>query len=89
MFCNQCEQTFRQTACVNSPGVCGKSEDVQSLQELLIFGLKGMAAYAHHARRLGQSDEAVSTFIEEALFATMTNVNFDEDTLLAVLPGMR
>ncbi|EIC23624.1 hydroxylamine reductase [Thiorhodovibrio frisius] len=82
MFCNQCEQTFRQSACVTSPGVCGKSEDVQSLQELLIFGLKGMAAYAHHARRLGQSDETVSAFIEEALFATMTNVNFDEDTLL-------
>ena len=82
MFCNQCEQTFRNSACVNSPGICGKNEDVQSLQELLIFGLKGMAAYAHHARRLGQSDEAVSAFIEEALFATMTNVNFDEDTLL-------
>jgi len=82
MFCNQCEQTFRQSGCVNSPGVCGKSADVQSLQELLLYGLKGMAAYAHHARRLGKHDEAVSAFIEEALFATMTNVNFDEDTLL-------
>lgn len=60
MFCNQCEQTFCNSACVNSPGVRGKSEDVQSLQELPIFGLKGMAAYAHHARRLGQSDESVS-----------------------------
>ncbi len=82
MYCNQCEQTFRQTACTTSPGTCGKDEDVQSLQETLLYGLKGMAAYAHHARRLGQSDEAVSAFIEEALFATMTNVNFDLDTLL-------
>jgi hydroxylamine reductase len=41
-----------------------------------------MAAYAHHARRLGKTDEGVSAFIEEALFATMTNVNFDLDTLL-------
>jgi hydroxylamine reductase len=82
MFCNQCEQTFRQTACVNSPGTCGKDEDVHSLQELLLFGLKGMAAYAHHARRLGKFDEQVSAFIEEALFATMTNVNFDTETLL-------
>ena len=82
MYCNQCEQTFRQTACVNSPGTCGKDEDVQSLQEMLLFGLKGMAAYAHHARRLGKHDEEVSAFIEEALFATMTNVNFDLDTLL-------
>lgn len=82
MYCNQCEQTFRQTACINSPGVCGKDADVQSLQETLLFGLKGMAAYAHHARRLGKFDEQVSAFIEEALFATMTNVNFDVETLL-------
>ncbi|TVQ87168.1 MAG: hydroxylamine reductase [Chromatiaceae bacterium] len=82
MFCNQCEQTFRQSGCVNSPGVCGKDADVQSLQETLLYGLKGMAAYAAHARRLGKSDERVSAFIEEALFATMTNVNFDLDTLL-------
>ena len=82
MYCNQCEQTRKQTACTTSPGVCGKDEDVQSLQELLLYGLKGMAAYAHHARRLGKFDEEVSGFIEEALFATMTNVNFDLDTLL-------
>ncbi|CRI63246.1 Hydroxylamine reductase [Thiocapsa sp. KS1] len=82
MHCNQCEQTFRKTACVNSPGMCGKSADVQSLQEMLLYGLKGMAAYAHHARRLGKSDETVSAFIEEALFATMTNVNFDVKSLL-------
>ncbi|MBK1640837.1 hydroxylamine reductase [Chromatium okenii] len=82
MYCNQCEQTFHQSACVNSPGVCGKDADVQSLQETLLYGLKGMAAYAHHARRLGQFDEQVSAFIEEALFATMTNVNFDVKTLL-------
>ena len=82
MYCNQCEQTFRRSACVNSPGTCGKDEDIQSLQEMLLYGLKGMAAYAHHARRLGKSDDAVSAFIEEALFATMTNVNFDMDTLL-------
>jgi len=82
MYCNQCEQTFHQTGCVKSPGVCGKDADVQSLQETLLFGLKGMSAYAHHARRLGKSDEQVSAFIEEALFSTMTNVNFDLETLL-------
>ena len=51
MFCNQCEQTAHGTGCVLTPGVCGKNEDVQSLQETLLYGLKGMAAYAHHARR--------------------------------------
>jgi hydroxylamine reductase len=58
-------------------GVCGKDQDVQSLQETLLYGLKGMAAYAHHARRLGKTDPAVDAFLEEALFATITNVNFD------------
>ncbi len=81
MFCNQCEQSAGCTGCVTSPGVCGKDEDIQSLQEILLYGLKGMAAYANHARRLGKTDENVSAFIEEALFSTMTNVNFDLGSL--------
>jgi len=82
MFCNQCEQTrLPQGACTDT-GVCGKNPDVESLQQVLLYGLKGMAAYAHHARRLGRTDEAVSAFIEEALFATMTNVNFDVPSLI-------
>lgn len=81
MFCNQCEQTSHGTGCTTL-GICGKDEDVQSLQELLLYGLKGMAAYARHARRLGATDDKVSAFIEEGLFATMTNVNFDADSLL-------
>ncbi len=84
MFCNQCEQTAHSIGCAISPGVCGKDEDVQSVQEMILYGLKGMAAYANHARRLGKSDEAVSAFIEEALFSTMTNVNFDLESLLEI-----
>ncbi len=84
MFCNQCEQTAHGSGCVISPGVCGKDADVQSVQELILYGLKGMAAYASHARRLGKSDESVSAFIEDALFSTMTNVNFDLESLLAI-----
>ena len=85
MFCNQCEQTAHGTGCVQSPGVCGKDEDVQSLQEMLLYGLKGMCSYAHHARRLGKTDEEVSAFVEEALFATATNVNFDVDSLFEMV----
>lgn len=85
MFCNQCEQTAHGTGCVLTPGVCGKNEDVQSLQETLLYGLKGMASYAHHARRLGKTDENVSAFIEDALFATVTNVNFDMDSLFELV----
>jgi hydroxylamine reductase len=81
MFCDQCEQSYRGTGCVDR-GVCGKSPDVEAVQKLLLYGLKGMAAYKAHARRLGKTDPEVEAFIEEALFATMTNVNFDLDTLL-------
>ncbi len=84
MYCNQCEQVSKGTACTDL-GVCGKDEDVQSLQETLLYGLKGMAAYAHHARRLGKVDEDVDAFVEEALFATVTNVNFDLDSLLELV----
>lgn len=84
MFCNQCEQTMGGTGCSHSPGICGKDADVQSLQETILYGLKGMAAYANHARRLGKHDESVSAFIEEALFSTMTNVNFDVPTLFEI-----
>lgn len=84
MFCNQCEQTMGGCGCNHSPGICGKDADVQSVQETILYGLKGMAAYANHARRLGKSDEAVSAFIEEALFCTMTNVNFDLGALFEI-----
>ncbi len=84
MFCNQCEQTAHGTACVDI-GVCGKDPDMQSLQETLLYGLKGMASYAHHARRLGMVDEEVDAFVEEALFATVTNVNFDNDSLFELV----
>ena len=84
MFCNQCEQTQGGTGCTEI-GVCGKDPDMQSLMEILLYGVKGMAAYAHHARRLGKSDERVSAFIEEALFATVTNVNFELESLLELV----
>ncbi|MDP3057992.1 MAG: hydroxylamine reductase, partial [bacterium] len=54
MFCNQCEQTPKG-GCTRV-GVCGKSEDIASLQDTMIFGLKGIAAYATHARHLGFID---------------------------------
>jgi hydroxylamine reductase len=84
MYCDQCEQTYRGTGCVEM-GRCGKNPDIESLQKILLYGLKGMAAYKHHARRLGKTDPEVEAFIEEALFATMTNVNFDGESLLGMV----
>lgn len=77
MFCNQCEQTINGTGCAAKVGACGKNEDIQSLQEILLYGLKGIAAYAYHARELGARDEEVDAFMHEALFETITNVSFD------------
>ena len=85
MFCYQCEQTVGGKGCTNS-GVCGKDQDIQSLQDTLLFGLKGIAAYAYHARELGYKDDQVDAFMHEALFKTLTNVNFDlNDHIGAVL----
>jgi len=76
MFCYQCEQTAGGSGCTKL-GVCGKNEDIQSLQDTLLFGLKGIAAYAYHARELGAKSEEVDAFMHEALFKTVTNVSFD------------
>ena len=76
MFCYQCEQTAGGSGCTKF-GVCGKSPDIQSLQDILLFGLKGIAAYAFHARELGAIDQEVDGFMHEALFKTVTNVSFD------------
>jgi hydroxylamine reductase len=76
MFCYQCEQTAGGTGCTKV-GVCGKNEDIASLQDALIIGLKGIAAYSFHAGELGYRDEKVDAFMHNALFTTLTNVNFD------------
>lgn len=84
MFCYQCEQTAGGTGCTKI-GVCGKNEDIASLQDTLIFGLKGIAAYSYHARELGARDEEIDAFMHEALFATLTNVDFDLDRHLELV----
>jgi len=76
MFCNQCEQAAGGSGCTKV-GICGKDPDIQSLQETLIYGVKGIAAYAYHAGQLGKTDEQVDAFMHEAMFATLTNVDFD------------
>lgn len=85
MFCYQCEQTAGGTGCASKVGTCGKNEDINSLQDTLIFGLKGIAAYAYHARELGARDETVDAFMHEALFTTLTNVSFDLNRHIAMV----
>ncbi len=77
MFCYQCEQTAQGAGCT-AWGVCGKSPEVADLQDLLIHLTKGISMYAHRTRELGQRDHEIDVFVIEALFTTITNVNFDE-----------
>ena len=77
MFCNQCEQVAKG-GCVTI-GTCGKKSDVAALQDLLVHALKGLSLYAREGRKAGIKDPEVDTFTMDALFATLTNVNFDPD----------
>ncbi|MBU0680905.1 MAG: hydroxylamine reductase [Proteobacteria bacterium] len=76
MFCQQCEQTAKGVACT-TVGVCGKNEEVADLQDLLIHATQGLCLYSDAARKKGFTDPATSLFICEAIFSTLTNVNFD------------
>ncbi|QNT71206.1 hydroxylamine reductase [Defluviicoccus vanus] len=84
MFCYQCEQTFRGTGCTTL-GVCGKTDETATLQDLLLHAAKGIAMYAHRARGLDRRDGDVDAFILDALFTTVTNVNFDPERLIGLL----
>ncbi|HDR8023995.1 TPA: hydroxylamine reductase [Bacillus cereus] len=76
MFCYQCEQT--PTGGCKVMGVCGKNETIASLQDTIVFGLKGIAAYRTHAAQLGYTDAFVDATTQEALYLTLTNSNFNE-----------
>jgi hydroxylamine reductase len=80
MFCYQCEQTAKGTGCT-AFGACGKDPETAALQDLLIYGVKAIAAFAHRARQLGATDREADLFVTKALFTTITNVNFDPQSV--------
>jgi len=84
MFCYQCEQTAKGTGCTVQ-GVCGKDETTAVLQDLLIHATKGIAMFAHRAAQLKAFDPDVNRFTVEALFTTITNVDFDPKRLKGLL----
>jgi len=84
MFCYQCEQTAKGTGCT-AFGVCGKDPETAALQDLLLHAAKGISMYAHRAAALGVHDRDIDVFVTEALFSTVTNVNFDADRLEGLL----
>jgi hydroxylamine reductase len=88
MFCYQCEQTTRSASgdgCATAKGVCGKDSTTADLQDLLVYGIKGIAQYAKRARVLGKTDKAADGFILFGLFTTLTNVNFTASRFVSLV----
>ena len=85
MFCYQCEQTAGGKGCTKM-GVCGKTPEIAALQDLLIYQIKGISCYAKEIVEKGENvDKSIVTFIENSLFTTLTNVNFDADFHVEIL----
>ncbi|MDM5126014.1 hydroxylamine reductase [Aeromonas salmonicida] len=86
MFCVQCEQTIRTPAgngCAYAQGMCGKTAETSDLQDVLIYALQGLSAWALAAREHGVIDNEIDAFVPKAFFATLTNVNFDSARIVA------
>ncbi len=76
MFCYQCEQTAKGIGCTTF-GACGKDPQTAAFQDLLIYALKDISRYAHRARQMGAINGKVNVFTVKAIFATVTNVDFN------------
>ena len=85
MFCYQCEQTAGGKGCTKM-GVCGKTPEIAALQDLLIYQIKGISCYAIELLNKKENiDKDIVSFIENSLFTTLTNVNFDADVHVKLL----
>ncbi|WP_130806188.1 hydroxylamine reductase [Senegalia massiliensis] len=85
MFCYQCEQTMGGKGCTKH-GVCGKTPEIANLQDLLIYQLKGISCYAKQLIEKGESiNKEIVKFVENSLFTTLTNVNFDVEAHVELL----
>ncbi|WP_456483533.1 hydroxylamine reductase [Methanopyrus kandleri] len=80
MLCNQCSMSL-EGGCTTK-GVCGKDQDLNALQEALLYGIKGVSAYYHHALEMDYDNPEVGHFLVEVLYSTLTNVNFDKNRFL-------
>ena len=81
MFCHQCEMSAND-GCGSkgqSMGTCGKDATLARLQDMMIFALKGLSAYRHHANELGANTKNVDDIMAQTLYFTLTNMNFNFD----------
>ena len=84
MFCYQCQETMKNSGCTRR-GMCGKPADVSRLQDLLMYLLKGISFWGTRGRGMGVVDEETDLFVAKAMFATITNANFDADRFVELI----
>lgn len=85
MLCRQCEQTAQGKGCTIR-GVCGKTSETAVLQDLLVYSVKGIGVYGKlYADIGGGPDKDTDRFVQEALFSTVTNVNFNPEKLASLI----
>ncbi len=84
MFCFQCEQTAKGEGCTKV-GVCGKQPDTAALQDLLIYTIKGLSQTALAAGQMDIRDRQTDRYTCEAVFSTLTNVDFDPDRFVTLI----
>jgi len=84
MFCYQCQETIKNTGCTKG-GACGKKERTANLQDVLIYVLKGIAICYQKAKETGAEVNGTGLFTAQALFATITNANFDDERIIALI----
>ena len=82
MFCFQCQETAKGTGCTIQ-GVCGKKAETSRWQDLLLSVVRGVATVTDALRNAGiETDQEVGDYLVDALFATITNANFDDQAIL-------
>lgn len=82
MFCFQCQETAKGTGCVLK-GVCGKSAFTARNMDLLLFVVRGIAVAADSLRQHNvDPGKETDTFVTDALFSTITNANFDDESIM-------
>jgi hydroxylamine reductase len=84
MFCSQCQETAKNTGCTIN-GVCGKKEITANIQDLLMYACQGLSYATIEARKKGIDTNAESKHITNCLFMTITNANFDDNSLLKAI----
>ena len=81
MFCYQCQEATKGTGCTIK-GVCGKTDEIANLQDLLVYVTKGVSIYADLAAKSGLTDPKADRYVFEALFVTITNANFHKKAII-------